>query len=92
MQMGKNNNRRPFKVMLDDKSAKALSIVAARWQAERDNYQIGVGTVITELLESLATHPDLLVQVLDELELEQDAADSNVPPLKKAGGGKRNAA
>ena len=90
--MGKNVNRRTFKVMLNDSASQELSVIAARWKSERDNYQIGVGTVITELLESLATHPALLEKLLSELESDQDGAVAHAPPPKKAQRGKRNAA
>lgn len=83
----------PFKVVLDDFTAKGLSEAAALLRSTQSNYRIGVGNVAATLLERLvAEHPDLVVEILgiggnEDTRLEKAAHEK--PSTKKAKASKR---
>ena len=71
-------DKRPFRLMLDGDMAKLLDHLAADLKSSERNYQIGVGTVAARLLESLAAHPEMIQQLLDEYAERQGIATSHV--------------
>lgn len=58
---------RPFKVMINPDVIAALNMEVQALQAERNNYQIGVGTVVAEMAEVLAHNPKLLHAVMQAI-------------------------
>ena len=79
----KNDNRRPFKVMLNEDAARSLSKTAALLQVQRDNYQIGIGSVVSEIVETLVASPALFSTVLELLLPEQERQAAESPPAQK---------
>jgi len=77
----------PFKVMLDQTAAKELLKVAIELQEQESNYQLGVASVAARILESIASHPDLIEKLLAEYaerkadESPRAAAELPAPPL-----------
>lgn len=55
---------KPSKVELTAAAKAVIAGLVPQLQAERDNYQLGIGTVIAELIEKLAERPDLLRELL----------------------------
>mgnify|MGYP007071661382 CR=1 FL=1 len=75
------DDKRPFRLMLDGDMAKLLDHLAADLKSQERNYQIGVGTVAARLLESLAEHPELINQLLEEYSRRQGVESV---PIEKA--------
>ena len=78
----------PFRLMLEEETAKELSRIAELLKDEEQNYQIGVGTVAARLLESLKAHPELITKLLNEYKPSKEEQDpfvkSQSPAKKKA--------
>ncbi len=69
---------RPFKVKLSPRAAQMLGQVALNRRAEMDYYQIGVGTIAAELIESLTTQPTLVAELLGTENKTHTGTDSKV--------------
>lgn len=58
---------KPTKVELSPEAKAAIARLLPEIQAERNNYQIGVGTLVAEIIEVLAREPMELQRLLLEL-------------------------
>lgn len=77
-EMAKAGKAKPTKVELTPEAKAVIARLVPQLQTDRDDYQIGVGTIVAELIEKLADRPDLISELLGN--------DLPPPALKKASG------
>lgn len=80
--MTKTGKAKPTKVELSPDAKAAIARLLPQIQAERDNYQIGVGTLVAELVEKLVVNPEVIQQLLTITETERESSSTTQSPPK----------